>query len=143
MEQTTNHILVLFLTIGNITKIIWRVVEKPTKKIVPEIDITQLLLQQQQQQQNEKQKKELLEAGKRPESYEKRVAHPFEQKPEINNEVVTPPPLLPPPPPAVSATPPIAPFKSFTAPAPTAKSVMDAKLDGSETVKWKHWKKWM
>ena len=50
-----------------------RVFEQPTKKIVPEIDITQ---QQQQQQQKE----EILAAGKRPESYEKRVAHPFEQK---------------------------------------------------------------
>ena len=48
---------------------------------------------------------------------------------------MTPPPLMPPPPLAVSATPPIAPFKSFTAPAPTAKSVMDAKLDAPETVK--------
>ena len=48
-----------------------------------------------------------------PQSYEKRVAHPFEQKPEKNNEVVTPLPL--PSPPAVSTTPPIAPSKSFTA----------------------------
>ena len=37
-------------------------------------------------------------------------------------------PLLPPPPPADSATPPIAPSKSFTAAAPTAKSVMDARV---------------
>ena len=62
-----------------------RVVEQPTKKkIVLEIDITQLQQQQQQQQQqqNEQQKEKILEAGKRPESYEKRVAHPFEQKPE-------------------------------------------------------------
>ena len=60
-----------------------RVVEQPTKKkIVLEIDITQLQQQQQQQQQqqNEQQKEKILEAGKRPESYEKRVAHPFEQK---------------------------------------------------------------
>ena len=64
------------------------------KKIVPEIEITQLQQQQQQQQQHEQQKKEILEAGKMPESYEKRVAHPFEQKPEINNEVVTPLPPL-------------------------------------------------
>ena len=48
------------------------------------------------------------------------------QKPEKNNEVVTP--LRPPPPPAVSATPPIAPSKSFTATAPTSKSVMDARF---------------
>ena len=75
----------------------------PTKKRVPEIDITQLQQEQEQQQQNNLQKEEILEAGKRPESYEKRVAYPFEQKPEKNNEVVTP--LLPPPPPAVSATP--------------------------------------
>ena len=52
------------------------------KKIVPEIGIIQLQQQQQQQQQNKQQKKKILEAGKRPESYEKRVAHPFEQKPE-------------------------------------------------------------
>ena len=45
-----------------------RVVEQPTEKIVPEIDITQLQQQQQQQQQ-----KEILEAGKRPESYEKKL----------------------------------------------------------------------
>ena len=48
------------------------------------------------------------------------------KKPEKNNEVVTP--LPPPPPPAVSATPLIAPSKSFTAAAPTAKSVMDARV---------------
>ena len=48
------------------------------------------------------------------------------KKPEKINEVVTP--LLPPPPPAVSATPLIAPSKSFTAAAPTAKSVMDARV---------------
>ena len=94
-----------------------RVFEQPTKKIVPEIDITQ----QQQQQ-----KEEILAAGKRPESYEKRVAHPFEQKPEKNNEVVTLSP--PPPPPALSAVLPMAPSKSFNAAAPTAKSVMDAKI---------------
>ena len=98
-----------------------RVAEQPTKKIVPEIDITQ-----QQQQQNEQQKEEILAAGKRPESYEKRVAHPFEQKPEKNNEVVTP--LPPPPPSAVSATPPIAPSKSFTAAAPTTKLVIHARV---------------
>ena len=28
---------------------------------------------------------------KKPESYEKRVAHPSEQKPQKNNEVLTPP----------------------------------------------------
>ena len=44
-----------------------RVVGQPTEKIVPEIDITQLQQQQQQQQ------KEILEAGKRPESYEKKL----------------------------------------------------------------------
>ena len=96
-----------------------RVFEQPTKKIVPEIDITQ---QQQQQQQKE----EILAAGKRPESYEKRVAHPFEQKPEKNDEVVTP--LPSPPPPAVPATPPIAPSKSFTAAAPTTKLVIHARV---------------
>ena len=37
-------------------------------------------------------------------------------------------PLPPPPPSAVSATPPIAPSKSFTAAAPTSKSVMDARF---------------
>ena len=63
--------MILFLTIGNITKII--VVEQPTEKIVPEIDITQLQQQQQQQQQQNEQQKEILEAGKRPESYERRV----------------------------------------------------------------------
>ena len=57
-----------------------KVVEQPIKKTIPEIDITQ------QQQQN---KEEILCAGKRSESYEKRVAHPFEQKPEKNNEVLT------------------------------------------------------
>ena len=94
-----------------------RVVEQPTKKVVPEIDKTQL-----QQQQNEQRKEEILEVGKRPESYEKRFAHPFfwEQKPEKINEVVTP--LLPPPPPP--ATPPIAPSKSLTPAAPIAKSLM-------------------
>ena len=67
-----------------------KVVEQPIKKTIPEIDITQ------QQQQQNKQKEEILCAGKRPESYEKRVAHPFEQKPEKNNEVLTPPtPPLP------------------------------------------------
>ena len=59
-----------------------KVVEQPIKKTIPEIDITQ------QHQQN-KQKEEILCAGKRPESYKKRVAHPFEQKPEKNNEVLT------------------------------------------------------
>ena len=67
------------------------------------------------------------------------------QKPEKNNEVVTP--LRPPPPPAVSATPPIAPSKSFTAAAPAGKLVMDSKVakrraekkgQASETVKRKH-----
>ena len=36
--------------------------------------------------------------------------------------------LPPPPPPAFSATPLIAPSKSFTAAAPAAKSVMDARV---------------
>ena len=67
-----------------------KVVEQPIKKIIPEIDITQQK-QQQQQQQNVQEKEETWCAGKRPESYEKRVAHPFEQKPEKNNEVLTPP----------------------------------------------------
>ena len=98
-----------------------RVVEQPTKKVVPEIDKTQL-----QQQQNEQQKEEILEVGKRLESYEKRVAHPFfrEQKQEKNNEVVTPLPPPPPPP----ATPPIVPSKSLTPAAPVAKSVMDGRF---------------
>ena len=60
-----------------------KVAEQPTKKIIPEINITQQQeqeqeQQQQQQQQNQQQKEEILETGKRPESYEKRVAHPFE-----------------------------------------------------------------
>ena len=90
--------------------------------------------QQQQQQQNEQQKKEILEAGKRCESYEKRVAHPFEQIPEKNNEM--------PPPPAVTTTAPSK-TKSFM---PTAKSVMDARVakkelkksQASKTIKQKH-----
>ena len=58
-------------------------------------------------------------------------------------------PFLPLPPPAVSATPPIAPSKSFAAAAPTGKLVMDSKVakrraekkgQASETVKQKHWK---
>ena len=51
-----------------------RVSEQRTKNIVPEneMTITQLQQQQQQQQQqNEQQKEEILEAGKRPENYEK------------------------------------------------------------------------
>ena len=52
-----------------------RVVEQPTKKIVAEIDITQL--QQEQPQQNEQQKEEILEGGKSPKKYEKRFAHTF------------------------------------------------------------------
>ena len=59
-----------------------KVVEPPIKKIIPEIDITQQKQQQQQQQQNEQEKEEILCAGKRSESYEKRVVHLFEQKPE-------------------------------------------------------------
>ena len=51
------------------------------KEIIPEININQRQ-EQEQQQQNEQQKEEILEAGKRPESYEKRVAHPFEDRPE-------------------------------------------------------------
>ena len=43
-----------------------------------------------------------------------------------NNEVVTP--LPQPPVPVVSAIPPIAPSKSFTAASPTAISVMDARV---------------
>ena len=59
--------------------------EQPIKKIIPEIDIKQQKQQreqQQQQQQNEQEKEKNLCAGKRPESYGKRVSHPFEQKPE-------------------------------------------------------------
>ena len=54
-----------------------KVAEQPTKKIISEINTTQQQEQEQQQQQNEQQKVEILETGKRPESYEKRVAHPF------------------------------------------------------------------
>ena len=72
-----------------------KVAEQPTKKIIPETNITQQQeqqqQQQQQQQQNQQQKEEILETGKRPESYEKRVAHPFEQIPEKNNEMQPPP----------------------------------------------------
>ena len=61
-----------------------KIPEQLTKKIIPEINITQQQEQeqQQQQQQNEQQKEEILGTGKTPESYEKRVAHPFEQRPE-------------------------------------------------------------
>ena len=53
------------------------------KEIIPEINITQRQeQQQQQQQQNEQQNEEILEAKKRSESYEKRVAHSFEHRPE-------------------------------------------------------------
>ena len=55
------------------------------KKKNSETDITQQKQQQEQQQQNEQEKEDILCGGKRPESYEKRVAHPFEQKPEKNN----------------------------------------------------------
>ena len=72
-----------------------KVAEQPAKKIIPEINITQ---QQEQQQ------------------HEKRVAHPFKQRPEKNNEM--------PPTPAVSATAPSK-LKSFM---PTAKLVMDARV---------------
>ena len=48
-----------------------RVSEQPTKSKVPENEITITQLQLQQKQQNEQQKEEILEAGKRPESYEK------------------------------------------------------------------------
>ena len=53
-----------------------KVAEQPTKRIIPEINITQQQQQQQQLQQNEQKKEEILETGKIPESYE-RVAHPF------------------------------------------------------------------
>ena len=61
-----------------------KVAEQLTKKIIPEINIAQQQEQQhqQQQQQNEQQKEEILEAGKRSESYKKGVAHRFEQRPE-------------------------------------------------------------
>ena len=69
-----------------------KVVEQPIKKIIPENDITrQKLQQQQQQQQNEQEKEEILCAGKRSESFGRRVAHPFEQKSEKNDEVLEPP----------------------------------------------------
>ena len=69
--------LISILTIGNFTKnnIVLptstknRVSEQPTKNIVPENEIT--ITQLQQQHQNEQQKEEILEARKRPESYEK------------------------------------------------------------------------
>ena len=63
-----------------------KVVEQPIKKIIPEFNITQ---QKQQQQQNEQEQEEILRAGKRPESYEKRVVDPFKQKLEKNNVVLT------------------------------------------------------
>ena len=59
--------------------------ENQSKKKNSETDITQQKQQQEQQQQNEQEKEDILCGGKRPESYEKRVAHPFEQKPEKNN----------------------------------------------------------
>ena len=69
-----------------------KVVEQPIKKIIPENDITrQKQQQQQQQQQNEQEKEEILCTGKRSESFGRRVAHPFEQKSEKNDEVLEPP----------------------------------------------------
>ena len=70
---------------------------------------------------NKKMKFERLD--KKTEGYDKRVAHPFEQNPEKNNEIVTtpPPPTLSPT--AVTITSPSNSFK-----AATAKSVMDAKI---------------
>ena len=69
-----------------------KVVEQSIKKIIPENDITrQKQQQQQQQQQNEQEKEEILCAGKRSESFGRRVAHPFEQKSEKNDEVLEPP----------------------------------------------------
>ena len=61
-----------------------KVAEQPTKKIIPEINITQQQEQEQQgqQQQNGQQNEETLGAWKRPESYKKWVAQPFEQRPE-------------------------------------------------------------
>ena len=99
-----------------------KVAEQPTKRIIPEINITQQQ-QQQQLQQNEQKKEEILETGKIPESYEKRVADPFVQRPEKNNEM--------PPPPAVTTTAPSKP-KSFM---PTAKLVMDARISKKEVKK--------
>ena len=88
--------------------------EQPRKIIIPEINITQQQEQEQQrqQQQNGQQNEEILGAWKRPESYKKWVAQPFEQRPEKNNEM--------PPPPAAPSKP-----KSFK---PRAKSVMDARV---------------
>ena len=56
-----------------------KVAEQLTKKIIPEINIAQQQEQQhqQQQQQNEQQKEEILEAGKRSESYKKRSCSSF------------------------------------------------------------------
>ena len=103
-----------------------KVAEQPTKRIIPEINITQQQQQQQQQQQlqqNEQKKEEILETGKIPESYEKRVAHPLVQRPEKNNEM--------PPPPAFTTTAPSK-SKSFM---PTAKLVMDARVSKKEVKK--------
>ena len=70
---------------------------------------------------NKKKKFERLD--KKTDGYDKRVAHPFEQNPEKNNEIVTtpPPPTLSPT--AVTITSPSNSFKTAT-----AKSVMDAKI---------------
>ena len=67
---------------------------------------------------NKKMKFERLD--KKTEGYDKRVAHPFEQNPEKNNEIVTtpPPPTLSPT--AVTITSPSNSFKAAT--------VMDAKI---------------
>ena len=97
--------------------------EQPTKRIIPEINITQQQQQQQQQQQlqqNEQKNEETLETGKLPESYEKRVAHLFVQRLEENNEM--------PPPPAITTTAPSKP-KSFM---PTAKLVMGPRVSKKE-----------
>ena len=77
---------------------------------------------------NKKMKFERLD--KKTEGYDKRVAHPFEQNPEKNNEIVTtpPPPTLSPT--AVTITSPSNSFK-----AATAKSVMDAKIAKKKELK--------
>ena len=98
-----------------------KVADQPTKNIIPEINITEQQEQQQQPKQNEQQKEEILEDGKRTESYEKRVAHPFEQRKKIKCHHLLLLQLLAPSKP-----------KSFM---PTAKSLMDARVAKKELKK--------
>ena len=136
-----------------------KVVEQSIKKIIPEIGITQ-----QQQQENKQEKEEISCARKRPESYKKRVAHPLEQKPEKNNEVLTPPttPLpklfgntylfeqkseknneittILPPSAVVTTTADSSRVKPFV---PIAKSVMDARVSKQRAEKKARLQKWL